>query len=170
MSADADVIIAGAGPAGAAAAAAMAARGMRVVLCDRATFPRDKTCGDALIADSLAALDRLGLRSRIEREAHPSSALDVITANGTTTSIPGALAVLPRRALDALLVEHAAAKGADVRQLTIDAPVLEGDAVAGVTARMPSGAPVTLRAPLTVLATGANGASLRAFDPAARTE
>ena len=170
MSADADVIIAGAGPAGAVAAASMAARGLRVVLCDRAAFPRDKTCGDALIADSLSALDRLGLRSRVEREAQPSATLDVVTANGTTTSIPGAIAVLPRRSLDALLVEHAASKGADVRRLTIEAPVLDGDAVAGVTARMPSGRAVTLRAPLTVLATGANGASLRAFDPAARTE
>lgn len=170
MSADADVIVAGAGPAGAAAAAAMAARGMRVVLCDRSAFPRDKTCGDALIADSLAALDRLGLRSRIERDALPSASLDVITANGTTTSIPGAIAVLPRRALDAVLVEHAVARGADFRQLSVEAPVLDGDAVSGVVARTPSGTPVTLRAPLTVLATGANGSALRAFDPAARTE
>lgn len=170
MSREPDVIVAGAGPAGAAAAAAMAARGLRVVLCDRSTFPRDKTCGDALIADSLNALGRLGLRPRVEREARPSTALDVVTPNGTTTSIEGAIAVLPRRALDTLLVEHAVSKGADFRQVTIEGPVLDGDAVAGVAGRTPSGAPVALRAPLTVLATGANGASLRAFDPAARTE
>ena len=170
MSADADVIIAGAGPAGAVAAAAMASRGIRVVLCDRSTFPRDKTCGDALIADALGALDRLGLRARVEERARASSALDVVTANGTTTSLPGAIAVLPRRVLDEMLVLHAAACGADFRQVIIDAPIVHGDAVIGVMGRTPGGTPVTLRAPLTVLATGANGAALRAFDPAARTE
>lgn len=176
MSVDADVVIAGAGPAGSAAAAAMASRGLRVILCDRAAFPRDKTCGDALVADSLSALDqlglrsRLGLRARIERDATPSSALDVVTANRTTTSIPGAIAVLPRRSLDALLVEHAVSQGVDFRQLTVDAPIADGDGVAGIAARTAAGTVVTLRAPLTVLATGANGASLRAFDPRARTE
>lgn len=170
MSLDCDVIVAGAGPAGAVAAAAFASRGMRVVLCDRAAFPRDKTCGDALIADSLGALDRLGLRARVEPSARVSRALDVVTANGTTTSIPGAIAVMPRRQFDAMLLEHAVAAGAEFRQLTIDAPIVEGDVVTGVRGRMASGTPVELRAPLTVLATGANGAALRAFDPDARTE
>ena len=170
MSLDCEVIVAGAGPAGAVAAAAFASRGMRVVLCDRAAFPRDKTCGDALIADSLGALDRLGLRARVEPSARVSRALDVVTANGTTTSIPGAIAVMPRRQFDAMLLEHAVAAGAEFRQLTIDAPIVEGDVVTGVRGRMSSGTPVELRAPLTVLATGANGAALRAFDPDARTE
>ncbi len=170
MSADADVIIAGAGPAGAVAAAAMAQRGMRVVLCDRAAFPRDKTCGDALIADSLGALDRIGLRARVEERARACSSLEVVTANGTATNLPGAIAVLPRRELDAMLVAHAAACGADFRQIAVDAPIVEHGSVVGVSGRTPAGAAVTLRAPLTVLATGANGAALRAFDPDARTE
>ena len=170
MSADADVIIAGAGPAGAVAAAAMAARGFRVVLCDRAAFPRDKTCGDALIADSLGALERVGLRARVEERARASASLEVVTADRTATSLPGAIAVLPRRELDAMLVAHAVACGADLRQIAIDAPIVERGVVTGVSGRTPAGAALTLRAPLTVLATGANGAVLRAFDPAARTE
>ena len=170
MSADADVVVVGAGPAGAVAAATMAARGMRVVLCDRSAFPRDKTCGDALIADSLGALDRLGLRAGVEARARASSSLEVVTANGTATNLQGAIAVLPRRDLDEMLVAHAVACGADLRQVFIDAPIVEDDVVTGVTGRTPAGEAVTLRAPLTVLATGANGASLRAFDPGARTE
>lgn len=166
----ADVIIAGAGPSGSVAAAMLARRGMRVVLCDKAAFPRDKTCGDALIADSLNALARIGLRDRIEPAARVSRALDVVTADGTTTSVPGTLAVVPRRTFDAMLLEHAIACGAEFRQLTVDAPIVDGDAVSGVRARMSGGASVELRAPLTVLATGANGAALRAFDPDARTE
>jgi len=165
-----DVIVAGAGPAGSVAAAALARQGLRVVVCDRSAFPRDKTCGDALIADSLAVIDKLGLAGRIMPRARASSALDVITPRGVTASIPGTLRVLPRRELDAILLEHAIASGAEFRQLTIDGPLGSGDRVEGALGREPSGRAIELRAPLTVLATGANGAALRAFDPSARSE
>lgn len=165
-----DAIVAGAGPAGSVAAASLAARGMRVAICDRASFPRDKTCGDALIADSLGVLDRLGLASRVSARAVTSSALDVVTPGGVTTSVHGTLRVLPRRELDAMLLEHAIARGAEFRQLTIDAPIAANGRVEGVIARDPAGRVRELRAPLTVLATGANGAVLRAFDPQARRD
>jgi geranylgeranyl reductase family protein len=48
FSLDADVIIVGAGPAGCAAALALKDTGLRVRLLDRAQFPRDKVCGDAI--------------------------------------------------------------------------------------------------------------------------
>jgi menaquinone-9 beta-reductase len=167
---DPDVVIAGAGPAGSVAAAMLAARGMRVVLCDRAAFPRDKTCGDALIADSLGVVERLGLAATIAERSHTSSALEVMAPGGMTTSIPGTLRVLPRRELDALLLHHAVRSGAEFRQLAADAPIVEGDAVAGIRAHDASGRTHELRAALTVLATGANGNVLRAFDPDARSE
>lgn len=165
-----DVIVAGAGPAGSVAAAALAKQGLRVVICDRAAFPRDKTCGDALIADALGVIDTLGLAGRILPRTRTSSALDVMTPAGVTASIPGTLRVLPRRELDAILLEHAIENGAEFRQLSIDAPIGDGDRVDGVVARHSSGRAVEVRAPLTVLATGANGAALRAFDPSARSE
>src|SRR5690348_9613122 len=43
-----DVLVIGAGPAGSAAAVAAARAGAHVCLVDRATFPRPKTCGDAI--------------------------------------------------------------------------------------------------------------------------
>lgn len=44
----ADVIICGAGPAGTSAALTLANSGLTVILLDKASFPRDKICGDAL--------------------------------------------------------------------------------------------------------------------------
>ena len=54
-----DVVVAGAGPAGATVASHVARAGHRVLMLDRHDFPRDKVCGDGLIADTLGALERL---------------------------------------------------------------------------------------------------------------
>jgi len=51
-----DLAVIGAGPAGSSAAHAAASRGLRVVLVDRAPFPRYKTCGGGLIGPTLQAL------------------------------------------------------------------------------------------------------------------
>lgn len=51
-----DVIVVGAGPAGSSAARAAAVQGARVLVVDRAQFPRYKTCGGGLIGPTLAAL------------------------------------------------------------------------------------------------------------------
>src|SRR5512140_1725902 len=61
-----DVLIVGAGPAGSVAAVVLARAGVRVRVLDRATFPRDKLCGDTVNPGTLAALRRLGIASPIE--------------------------------------------------------------------------------------------------------
>ena len=45
---DADVIVAGAGPAGAVAARTLAAAGLDTLIVDRAAFPRNKPCGGGI--------------------------------------------------------------------------------------------------------------------------
>ncbi len=45
-----DVIICGAGPAGATCALALGQSGLKVALIEKAVFPRDKICGDAVAA------------------------------------------------------------------------------------------------------------------------
>jgi flavin-dependent dehydrogenase len=69
MTARADVVIAGAGPAGCAAAIGCARRGLEVLLLDRARFPRDKPCGEGLLPAGVAALARLGLLAAARRDA-----------------------------------------------------------------------------------------------------
>jgi len=60
-----DLIVVGAGPAGATATLYARRQGLRILLLDRATFPRDKTCGDALSGGSMAILRELGLLSQV---------------------------------------------------------------------------------------------------------
>lgn len=55
-----DIVICGAGPAGSAAALALRHSGLRVALIDRATFPRDKVCGDAIPGRAIKNLHKIG--------------------------------------------------------------------------------------------------------------
>src|SRR2546421_5299352 len=57
-----DLLVVGGGPAGAAAPIRACAAGLSVVVCDKAGFPRDKTCGDGLTASALRPLQRLGVQ------------------------------------------------------------------------------------------------------------
>ena len=56
-----DVVVVGAGPAGSTAALVLARGGARVALVDKATFGRDKACGDLVGPRALALLTSLGL-------------------------------------------------------------------------------------------------------------
>ena len=56
-----DVFVIGGGPAGLAAAIAARLQGFSVVVADGARGPIDKPCGEGLMPDGLAALERLGI-------------------------------------------------------------------------------------------------------------
>jgi flavin-dependent dehydrogenase len=58
---DADVCVAGGGPAGLAAAIACAQRGLSVIVVDAARPPLDKACGEGLMPNALDALAGLGI-------------------------------------------------------------------------------------------------------------
>lgn len=61
---DVETLIVGAGPAGIAAAIGLADAQRSVLVLDKSTFPRDKTCGDGLTAGCLRLLEALGLDPR----------------------------------------------------------------------------------------------------------
>lgn len=65
-----DVIVVGAGPAGSTLAAFLGARGLRVLLLDRATFPREKACGEYMSPETLATLHRSGALERVLELPH----------------------------------------------------------------------------------------------------
>jgi geranylgeranyl reductase family protein len=128
----ADVAVVGGGPAGAAAGIALARAGRDVVLVDKATFPRDKICGDGLTAGALRLLEDLGLDPATVPSWQRVDDVVVVSPSGRQATFPlprgaGTYAAVARRTeLDAALLDVARAAG--VR-------VLEGHAVTGVEER-----------------------------------
>jgi geranylgeranyl reductase family protein len=127
-----DLAVVGAGPAGAAAAlrARQLAPRARVVLLDRATFPRDKPCGDGISSHSiaeLAVLDALGVVDGYE----PIHNLHVRSPLGVEVVAPPPLpcVVVPRKVFDARLVAAAVARGVELRLHRVRTLELRGDVV-----------------------------------------
>lgn len=115
-----DVVVVGAGPAGSAAAITAARAGLDVVVVDKATFPRDKICGDGLTTSALRHLEVLGLDPADVASWTTSERCWIRSPSGRTTcfDLPrGAgqyVAIATRRDLDAALVDLARKAGADV--------------------------------------------------------
>ena len=61
-----DVFVIGGGPAGLAAAIAARQQGFRVMVADGAQVPIDKPCGEGLMPDGIAALEKLGIAVHAE--------------------------------------------------------------------------------------------------------
>ncbi len=119
-----DVLVIGAGPAGASAAICLARSGIKTLLADRQSFPRDKICGDGVSAAGLSTLDRLGLGGWMAAEGffEPQTLL-LSSPNGSSVTVsygePQTISfgrVIPRRKLDAALVTQAVASGAQLAE------------------------------------------------------
>ena len=115
MSQPFDLAVVGAGPAGAAAAlSALRTRpDARVLLLDRADFPRDKSCGDGVAPHALDELARLGVPDLLADRV-PVRRLRLVGPGGqeVATTLRRPDVVVPRTVLDARLVDAAVAAGA----------------------------------------------------------
>jgi flavin-dependent dehydrogenase len=91
---------------------------MRTLLLERATFPREKVCGDCLNPACWPVLDRLEVRERVLALPH-SSLRDVefIGLGGRSVRVPlaGEIAI-KRSLLDQALLDRARESGAEVRE------------------------------------------------------
>ena len=168
---DCDAIVVGGGPAGAAAAARLAARGFRTIVVDRATFPRDKVCGDFVGPAALAELADLGVTGTDAFDATNTIGVCALHVDGDhfgalaipqVDGLPAHGRVIPRRQLDAWVLDAARQAGATVldgRKVTAveqasDAVTVRGHSAAG---------PWQLRSRLLVGADGSNSIIARAL-------
>lgn len=118
-----DVLVVGAGPGGIAAAVTASSRGCTVACVDKATFPRDKTCGDGLTAGALRLLEALGLTGTEFRAINAAIVREtvLVSPSGRRITLPLPTdgihaAVATRRDLDAALVALARRRGVSVRE------------------------------------------------------
>ena len=131
-----DVLIAGAGPAGAIAAVILARAGARVLLVDRARFPRDKLCGDTLNPGAVAFLHALGLSGGVCDRALRLRGMRVTGPGAAvSTRYPDAIIglALQRRDFDEWLLSHAIRAGARFEGgIAVRRPLTEGPSGAAV--------------------------------------
>ena len=147
-----DVAIAGAGPAGATVAVHLALSGHRILLLDRHAFPRDKVCGDGLIADTIGALARMGALDTVKSRARLVRQTSVYSAGRHRIDLPGPFLTIKRFDLDAIVAARAVAAGATLARATVTDIQAGCD---GVTLTL-SGRDAPIRARYAVVATGAD--------------
>lgn len=121
---DADVVVVGAGPAGSVTALLLARRGWRVVVVDRARFPRTKACGECVNPGAVRRLEAWGL------DADALGLAPVLLRGWTLGTAANALRPAPfpddvgagwgieRSVLDAALLSAARRAGVQVREGT----------------------------------------------------
>lgn len=145
------VIIVGAGPAGSVLAGLLARYNVDTLLLDKATFPRQKTCGDYLNPGTVRLLTQLGLLTLVcEAGAQRLWGMTVASPDGTTFrakfpavvgshTSPFALSI-PRATLDGVLLEWAQESGARcVEGFRATDLIWENEQVCGVTGIGPKG-------------------------------
>ena len=158
-----DAIVVGARCAGSATAMLLARKGHRVLLVDRAHFPSDTVSTHLIHAPGAAALKRWGLLDQLAATGCPaittySFDFGPIVLRGTPPPSDGTGAALcPRRTvLDKLLLDAAAAAGAEIREgYPVHDLLIEDDRVVGIRGGG-AASRSTLRADIVVGADGAH--------------
>jgi len=168
-----DVIVVGARCAGSPLAMLMARRGYRTLLVDRATFPSDTVSTHVIHPPGADALRRWGLLDQVTATGCPpvgrySFDFGPLSLAGAPGSAQSPFAYAPRRLLlDKILVDAAAAAGAEVREgFTVEEVLVSDGRVTGIRGHDPGGTPVVERASVVVGADGRNSMVAKTVQPA----
>lgn len=142
MPTEVDVAIVGGGPSGSAAAHYLATRGHSVLVCEKKSFPREKTCGDGLTPRAVKVLQEMGLQDELDTWERVEG-LRVHAAGKTLELGFPSLddfgnygLVKPRKDLDRIVLDNAEAQGAKVLYNTeVKEPTFDRGVVSGFTAK-----------------------------------
>jgi geranylgeranyl reductase family protein len=160
------VIVVGAGPAGSVTAAILASHGCRVLLLDKAKFPRDKVCGDGITSGTIRLLSKVGLELKMDRfhwcDRARGTSPRGYAFEGCLTEYNARAYVIPRKTLDHILWKFALQRGAEFERFHITEPIVEQGVVCGVRGKL-DGKVVERRAKITIAADGANSVITRAL-------
>ncbi|MCD6227715.1 geranylgeranyl reductase family protein [Candidatus Micrarchaeota archaeon] len=138
---DYDVVVVGAGPGGSTTAQFLARYGIKTLLVDKAKFPRDKTCGDALSGKSRNVLKELGLDKKIKEVPHKiTDSVLFSSPKGDSVTIPfkndkGEIEpgfICRREILDNLLFQEAKKHVDTLEEFEVTEVMTENDKVVGV--------------------------------------
>ena len=165
MSDQYDVAIIGSRVAGATLAMLLARKGLKTVVVDKATFPSNKApCTHTNPAGAVETVKRIGLYEPfIKAGADPVKRVDFMLPKGRysgeirTDGVPTPGMQLRRITMDNIIVQHARAAGAEVREAFVVRDLIKDQSgkVLGFTGQQQSGGPVQqIRARLTVAADG----------------
>lgn len=173
---DCDVVVAGGGPAGSVAASWLARSGYRVILLERDQFPRFHI-GESLLASVNDVFDAIGAQELISGAGFPRKwGATFVSSDGRVERYadfgvaPEVRAPqtwqVPRATFDTLLLRHAAASNADVREQHRIHDVVFDDSGVTVSGQnvAKAGEPYSLRARAIVDASGRGGLLARKFD------
>ena len=171
MTAEYDAIVVGGGPSGSTTAALLAEYGHKVLLLERETMPRYHI-GESLIPYTWFTLNRLGLVEKMRLSANPKKySVQFVSITGKVSqpfyffqTIKHECSVtwqVVRSEFDAMLLDNARSKGAEVRQgVTVRDVLMEGTRVVGV--RLGDG--VEIRSKVVVDASGRDSLLSRKFN------
>ena len=158
-----DAIVVGARCAGSPTSMLLARKGYRVLLVDKATFPSDTISTHILWPHGAEVLARWGLSSALEATGVPPICRRMSFDVGPFAlrgSIPdangGRGGFCPRRTvLDSVLLEAAAASGAEIREaFAVESLLFDGETVVGIRGRHRGGPAVEERARIVIGADG----------------
>jgi len=154
-----DIIIVGGGPSGTTAALFAEKMGLKSILLDKAYFPRDKICGDALSGKSVRMMRELNLLSEVEKLkgaqinritfGSPSNRqFDIYLNNDKDEKIDKKGFVIPRKIFDNYLFEKASAITETRQGYKVIDLILKNNYVSGVIVKNSNGKEESLHAPI----------------------
>ena len=162
-----DVIIVGAGPAGTTAALYAYRMGLNCILLDKAVFPRDKICGDALSGKSVRIMRELNFLDEVEKLdgsginritfGSPSNKQFDIYLQGTKNKDQMTKGfVIPRKIFDNYMFEKAGAVTETRQGFSVKDLIIKNDHVIGVIGKTKNGDEEEIRAPIVMGCDGCN--------------